>query len=152
MLPMLRWALNKQGKKFEVVFEYMPEVDQMQESLWTFKIDEQSIVVPFLLVGHVLEPKVALDKSMINFQNLLTGGKASQTVTLSNSEHIPFSWSFDSLVGQDANVLQLTPSSGSIGPHSSVPIDITFLPTQERSYNFNLVCNVKKKATRFFNW
>lgn len=46
------------GKKFEIVFEYTPEADQMQESLWKFEIAEQGIVVPFLLVGHVLEPKV----------------------------------------------------------------------------------------------
>ena len=45
-------------------------------------------------------------------------------------------------------MLKISPNSGTIGPQSSVAIDVTFMPVHERSYNFNLVCNVKKKASR----
>lgn len=40
---------------------------------------------------------------MLNFKELLIGGKASQTLMLTNSEHIPFAYAFDSLA-DDAQV------------------------------------------------
>jgi len=36
--------------------------------------------------------------------------------------------------------------SGVVPALSSLPIDITFTPKYELTYNYNLVCNVKRKA------
>eukprot|EP00961_Rhodomonas_salina_P272626 3683700-Rhodomonas_salina.1 len=45
------------GKKAEMVFEYTPESDQLLESVWRFNIPEHKLSVPFVLVGHVKEPR-----------------------------------------------------------------------------------------------
>lgn len=50
-----------------MVFEYTPTSDTLVESFWSFSIPSQGLVVPFLLVGHVTEPRVTLDRPAINF-------------------------------------------------------------------------------------
>jgi hydrocephalus-inducing protein len=50
-----------------MVFEYTPTADVLVEAFWSFSIPSQGIVVPFLLVGHVSEPRVSLDRPAINF-------------------------------------------------------------------------------------
>jgi hydrocephalus-inducing protein len=50
-----------------MVFEYTPTGDTLVESFWSFSIPSQGLVVPFLLVGHVTEPRVTLDRPAINF-------------------------------------------------------------------------------------
>lgn len=42
--------------------------------------------------------------------------------------------------------LIVTPMSGSIPPQSFIPIEIMFQPKYELEYNYNLLCNVKRKA------
>lgn len=39
------------GRQFEMVFEYVPVTDSMAESFWMFRIPEQGIEVPFLVVS-----------------------------------------------------------------------------------------------------
>mmetsp|Transcript_4036 Transcript_4036/g.9628 ORF Transcript_4036/g.9628 Transcript_4036/m.9628 type:complete len:4944 (+) Transcript_4036:104-14935(+) len=141
------------GKKAECVFEYTPEEDVILESFWRFTIPEHNISVPFLLVGHVVEPTVMLDHTFVNFNALLLGGKATQTIKIVNKEHIPFSFAFHAAsYGADDKtqpaVLRITPASGQVSPNSELPINITFAPTQEKTFNFNVVCNVRSKATR----
>jgi len=84
---------------------------------------------------------------------LLLGGKAEQTVNLVNNEHLPFHFSFDeSSFGADDQsqpaALRIEPSSGWVSPDSSQAIAVTFSPRLEKPYNFNVVCNVRSKATR----
>jgi hydrocephalus-inducing protein len=50
-----------------MVFEYTPTSDVLVESFWCFSIPSQGLVIPFLLVGHVTEPRVTLDRPAINF-------------------------------------------------------------------------------------
>lgn len=50
-----------------MVFEYTPTSDVLVESFWSFSIPSQGLVIPFLLVGHVTEPRVTLDRPAINF-------------------------------------------------------------------------------------
>jgi hypothetical protein len=50
-----------------MVFEYTPTSDTLVESFWSFSIPSQGLVVPFLLMGHVTEPRVTLDRPAINF-------------------------------------------------------------------------------------
>ena len=39
------------GRQFEMVFEYLPTKDSIAESFWMFRIPEQGIEVPFLVVS-----------------------------------------------------------------------------------------------------
>ena len=39
------------GRQFEMVFEYVPTTDSIAESFWMFRIPEQGIEVPFLVVS-----------------------------------------------------------------------------------------------------
>lgn len=80
------------GRQFEMVFEYTPQEDTGAEAHWVFRIPEQGISVPFLLVGHVSEPHVYFDRPSVNFGQCLVGGARGQgTVLLVNAEDLPFS-------------------------------------------------------------
>ena len=61
------------GKKTEIGFEYLPDSMELHESFWRFYIQEQNVSVSFLLVGAASDPQVSLDKSHLNFKELLIG-------------------------------------------------------------------------------
>ena len=145
------------GKKIEMIFEYTPDQNGLEESHWKFNIPAQSISVPFLLVGDVIEPRVSLEMASINFGKVLTGASAKQTIHIINSEAKPFSFSFDKS-SYEANAARIAstgqqpvvifePSSGTVPPNGSLPIQAMFTPIVEKSINFNVVCHVRKKPT-----
>ena len=106
--------------------------------------------MPFILVGHVKEPRVFLEKTYCNFNSLLIDHKGTQTVKLINREHIPFAFSFDGKTyGADADppVVKMTPHEGTVPPEGEQTITVEFTPRLEKNYNYNAVCLVKKKAT-----
>ena len=72
-----------------------PQCLSMQESFWRFSIPEHKLVVLFLLVGKVSEPRVAFDRPGLNFGKVLVGGRTTETVRLFNSEHLPFDFQLD---------------------------------------------------------
>jgi hydrocephalus-inducing protein len=153
-------CLTKSGeirpdKKFEMVFEFAPLVTDTKESFWRFLImgpvingEKMKIEETFLLVGMVEEPRVGTDSPAINFGERLIDGETVEKVRLVNKEHIPFSFSFDEssfkIEGQP-QVISVSPISGVVGPDTSTDIEVTFKPVQERAFNFNVVCNVKRK-------
>lgn len=61
------------GKKYEIVFEYKVNTLELTETFWRFSIDNHSLSVPFLIVAHGVEPNISLDRSHINFKQLLIG-------------------------------------------------------------------------------
>jgi len=142
------------GKKYEMVFEYTPDSEDIAETFFTFRIVEQGIAVPFLMVGHVVEPSVAFDVASVNFGKVLVGSRSRETVMLSNNEHIPFGFNFDratyEVPGGDGKrpVLAFEPSSGTVPPNSSIPVVVTFVPDVEKPLNYNVVAAVRKKPSR----
>jgi len=144
------------GKKYEMVFEYTPDSEDIAESFFTFRIVEQEIAVPFMLVGHVVEPAVAFDVASINFGKVLVGSRSRETVMLANNEHIPFGFNFDRTTyeapggggGGGKPVLAFEPSSGVVPPNSRIPVVITFVPDVETSLNYNVIAAVRKKPSR----
>lgn len=64
-------------------------------------------------------------------------------------EKVPFTYMLDlsNLVAaeRDSPILSFAPSSGTVAASSETVITITFKPTTERNFNYNLVCNVKRK-------
>ncbi|XP_069882349.1 hydrocephalus-inducing protein homolog isoform X1 [Dipodomys merriami] len=136
-------------KKAEIVFQFTPSHLDITEALWTFLIPEHNISVPFLLVGKTTDPLISLDKSHLNFSSLLIGREARESVQMINKEEQGFSFAFldNSRYSEGfSNSLVVCPMEGWIAPLSRFPIDIFFTPTQEGEVNFNLICNVKKKA------
>ena len=90
-----------------------------------------------------------MDRATVKFNRMLMGAKAHETVNIFNKEHIPFSFSFSqSTIERDgqADVLTLTPTSGVIGPGASCPIEVAFAPKENKFYNFNVLCNIKRRA------
>jgi len=142
------------GKKYEMIFEYLPDIDGNHESYWTFSIPSEKIKHHFAMIGRVTEPNVLLDVGSINFGPLLLGGKNKEVIKLKNLEHIPFTFNFDreSVKGDPeyGDSLMVTPMSGVISPDSEIPIEVTFQPKFERFYNYNLMLNIKQK-TRYVN-
>ncbi|KAJ3074073.1 hypothetical protein HDU98_012192 [Podochytrium sp. JEL0797] len=139
------------NKKFEMIFEFIPETISLKESFWKFEIIEHGIVIPFLLVGQALEPNVYFDRVSVNFKSLLVGRQVKETVQLVNNEDIPFAFNFNEtsfeLGADQVPVVRFSPTSGTIGGHSEVPIEIIFTPSTEKMFNFNLQCSIKKKPT-----
>ena len=120
-----------------------------------------------MFVGKVLEPKVTFSNSKIDFHAIAMGSQGgTEIITLDNKEHIPFNFSFDkssmSLIegaavngfyGTSKNaksypVLEIEPKSGVVPPYGSIPITFKFRPQEETHYNFNLVCEVKRKPQK----
>ena len=131
------------GKKFEILFEYQPDIVGTHESYWTFEIPEHGLVEKFLVVGTVIEPNVFFDVGKVDFGPLLIGGKNKETVKIKNLEEVPISFNFDkeSIVGSPeyADSLHVVPLNGIINPNSEVAVEITFMPKVELSdYNYNI--------------
>ncbi|XP_004431871.1 PREDICTED: hydrocephalus-inducing protein homolog [Ceratotherium simum simum] len=136
-------------KKAEIVFQFTPLHLDIMEAFWTFLIPEHNITVPFLLVGKATDPLINLDKSHLNFSCLLIGREVRETVQIINKEEQGFNFAFqdNSRYSEGfSNSLVVCPMEGWIPPLSRFPIDIFFTPKQEGDVNFNLICNVKKKA------
>ncbi|NXS93719.1 HYDIN protein, partial [Jacana jacana] len=136
-------------KKAEVKFEFIPRHLDITESFWVFTVPEQSISVPFLLVGNATDPLVTLDRSHLNFNWLLIGHKVHQTIHIINSEKEAFSFAFreSSLFSEACNAsMKIEPLEGSIAPLSRFPITIFLTPTLEGEVVFNLKCDVKRKS------
>jgi len=89
------------------------------------------------------------DVPRLNFNPLLLNAKSIERIQLMNKDHIPVSFNFsqDSVRGDNRyqNSLTVSPMSGVVGPNTSLPIEITFKPKVEGTYNYNLICNVKRK-------
>jgi hypothetical protein len=103
------------------------------------------------LIGYAQEPNVYINQSGLNFKSVLVGRQVKEILNLVNDESLPFSFQFnDSSVEMDSEglpVLRINPMSGTIYSGVEMPIEITFLPTAEKQYNFNLSCNIRKKPT-----
>ncbi|RKO94829.1 hypothetical protein BDK51DRAFT_29881 [Blyttiomyces helicus] len=138
-------------KKFEIAFEFFPETVEIKESLWRFNIVGHNISIPFLLVGQAMEPNVFMDRASVNFKSLLVGRQLKETVKLINNESIPFSFAFSEtsfeLGNEGTPVLRFSPTAGTVGANSEMPIEIIFSPSAEKMFNFNLLCNIRKKPT-----
>ncbi|XP_070253950.1 hydrocephalus-inducing protein homolog isoform X4 [Myotis yumanensis] len=136
-------------KKAEIIFQFTPLHLKTTEAFWTFSVPEHNITVPFLLVGKASDPLVNLDKSHINFSCLLIGREVRETVQIINREEQGFSFAFqdNSRYSEGFNEsLVVSPMEGWLPPMSRLQIDILFTPKQEGDVNFNLICNVKRKA------
>eukprot|EP00951_Prasinocladus_malaysianus_P037758 scaffold408084_cov47-Prasinocladus_malaysianus.AAC.3 len=85
-----RRGVCQSGKRYEMAFEYTPESDAIQEGFWQFRIPDQGITVPFLLVGHVKEPRVAMDRPGVNFGKVrkVDGDNHSLVVRLSGCQSV----------------------------------------------------------------
>jgi P pilus assembly chaperone PapD len=139
------------GRKFEMVFDFTPQTTQLYESFWRFRIPSLQIDVPFLLVGAITEPNIKLDRTRHSFGPILLGQKARETVNIMNSEKVPFAFHFERASfasgGLGSNsVMDILPASGTISPHSTLPVEITFAPTLEKQFNFNVELAIKSKS------
>jgi hydrocephalus-inducing protein len=103
-----------------------------------------------MVVGRVVEPNVLFETGKIKFGPLLLEGKNREVANIINQELIPFSFNFskESVKGSPdyGDSLRVNPMSGVVPPQSSMPIEILFQPKIEGPYNYNLLCNVKRKA------
>ncbi|KAI9095517.1 hypothetical protein DFS34DRAFT_651319 [Phlyctochytrium arcticum] len=138
-------------KKYEMAFEFSPDSTDLKEYLWKFSIPTHHIVVPFVLVGQAVEPNLVMDRVNVNFKSVLIGHQAREVVNLINNENVPFNFAIaDTSVEMSPEgvpVIRYSPSAGMVPAHSQVPVEITFLPCLEKTFNYNLVCNVRKKPS-----
>ena len=139
------------GKRHEMIFEYTPssnDVHGYQESFWRFTIPAQGIDQLFLIAGTVLDPRVQMDHTFVNFGQVLLGNEQKEIVHLVNREHIPFGFSFDkgALRGDSGKQqLIIEPMHGTIPADGKFPLTIRFAPTSEKTQNVNVTCNIRRK-------
>ncbi|XP_071959113.1 hydrocephalus-inducing protein homolog isoform X2 [Antedon mediterranea] len=137
------------GKKYEIYFEFIPNQLDVVESFWRFSIPEQNISVPFLLVGNAREPAISMDRSHINFRSILLGNAAEETVYLTNNENKPFQFSIDETSCHSegfSSFVTVTPMDGTIPAHAKIPINVHFVPREQKEVNFNLKVSIRKKT------
>lgn len=138
------------GKKSEMCFEYTPDTVGEHESRWIFRIPSENITAHFLIVGRVNEPNVLLESSRVKFGPLLLQGKNKEVIKIINQEHIPFAFNFtkESVRGNPdfGDSLKVSPMQGVVPALSDLPVEIAFTPKFELKYNYNLQCNIKRKA------
>jgi hydrocephalus-inducing protein len=71
-------------------------------------------------------------------------------VRIINQEHIPFAFNFtkESVRGNPdfGDSLKVSPMQGVVPALSDLPVEITFMPKYELTYNYNLQCRIKRKA------
>jgi len=82
-------------KKFEMIFEYIPDQDGTHEAYYSFEIPDRKIIQNFMLVGNVNEPNILFDVGKVSFGPLLIGGKNKEVVRLKNLEDVPINFHFD---------------------------------------------------------
>ncbi|KAI5082267.1 hypothetical protein GOP47_0002010 [Adiantum capillus-veneris] len=137
------------GRKYEMAFQYnLPRVEH-HESLWNFKIPEQKIEVPFLLVSNIKKPALKLDKSVINFGQVLVGSRVNHTVYLRNEEAMPFFFcfarrSYTGMQHESQSAIRIKPRSAIVKPASILPIEVSFAPLTEGRVNVKARCNLKR--------
>ena len=131
------------GRSTQMTFEYTPVTAGNHESLWRFRLPQQNVSALFLLAGSVVEPRVRLDTSRIDFRQSLVGVHNTETVAIINDEHVPFPFAFDRETLRAAGVVTVNPARGVVPPMGRISIEVEFSPTAETHYNFNLQCNVQ---------
>jgi hydrocephalus-inducing protein len=142
------------GKRIEMLFEYLPEDTHVAEAFFMFKLPKVGLSQLFLFAGKVNEPKISFSSAKLDFHAVMLGGEGiTETVYLENQEHMPFHFAFDKyslmqLDGPEGPVLTITPSEGSVPPNGKLPITFYFIPQEEVIYNYNVICNVKRKPNK----
>eukprot|EP00605_Chrysophyceae_sp_TOSAG23-4_P000636 GSChrysophyteH1.ASY1.ANO1.717.1 assembled CDS len=142
------------GKRIEVVFEYLPEETGVAESFFKFRLPNANLEQMFLFSGNVVEPRVFFSTSRLDFHSVMLGGQGHlEQIYLENNEHLPFNFQFDKaslaqLDGANGPVLEISPKQGTVAPHGKVPISLLFKPQDEVIYNYNIICDVKRKPNK----
>jgi hypothetical protein len=142
------------GKRVEMVFEYLPEETAPAEAFFKFKLPSVGLEQLFLFAGKVIEPKVFLSTSKIDFHSVMLSGEgSSEVVYLENTTHLPFNFAFEKgtllqLEGPKGPVLDINPKSGVVLPQGKIPISLAFKPQEEVAYNFNIQLDVKRKPNK----
>ncbi len=149
------------GHRSEMIFEFTPMSTDVCEAFYHFRIPQLVVDQVVLLCGKVNEPRVSLDTAVLNFKQLLVGATSSETITIMNQEHLPFAFDFDTS-SLDVGVRQprrgagsaaamqplvIKPASGVVPAKGSVTLEVHFHPTEEKTYNYNVACRIKKKPT-----
>ena len=134
------------GKKFEMTFEFLPSTLEYEECLWKFTIPSLALTVPLLFIGYIIEPKVLLDRSYLHFKPQLVSQVCRETVFLINDENRSYFFSVREtschMPGHQAS-LSVSPMSGTVEPHSRVPILITLPLKKQAEHSFNLKFDIK---------
>ena len=142
------------GKRVEMIFEFLPEDVSVAESFFKFRLPNAQLEQIFLFSGRVIEPKLNFNVSKINFQSVMLGGEGgSEVIYIENHEQTPFNFSFEKSAlqqfeGVSGPVLIIVPYSGTVPPSGKLPLRVFFRPQEEVLYNFNLVCEIKRKPTK----
>ena len=142
------------GKRIEIIFEYLPEDVNIAESFFRFRVPSAGLSQLFLFAGKVIEPKVSFSSSRVDFHSVMLGGEGGvNTIYIENQEHLPFNFAFDrsSLPSSDDHgkpILAISPLNGSVPPYGKTPVVITFQPSEETIYNYNISCDIKRKPNK----
>jgi hydrocephalus-inducing protein len=135
------------GKRAEIEFTYVTTSLEQAVSQWVFKIPNQKVEIPFLLLGSSRDVEVAFVQQSVDFGTILMGKKKHRTVILENHEDFQVSFHIDKLSLKAANgAIQVTPAHGTIHPKGNVEISITYAPTTDKSLSIVATFSVKSKV------
>ncbi len=140
------------GKPREMVIEYVPATMEPVDYYLTLSIPQLRLTMPFLAHCRPSEPEVSLSASRVSFDSQLVGTIQSQTVSLINSESMPFAFKFTGRALHQAvkgatPAVTITPASGVAPANTTVELRVDFEPSAEEGYNYQLTGHVDRMAT-----
>ena len=102
--------------------------------------------------GRVLGPTFKVSTKSIDFGVVSCGFLYTNTFNIQNTSDIPleFSSKIVSDDGFNAREFSISPGSGTISPHSSIPVSIEFIPSQLKRYSVQVVFDGTNGADSLF--
>ncbi|KAL5112998.1 hypothetical protein TcWFU_009781 [Taenia crassiceps] len=139
-------ALIKPGDSTDVKVFFMSQTKETKEVCVIFEANSHR--TSLLLVGQTKEAVVAFDRSHLHLPELPVGREVVEVVHLVNTEAIPIKFKIHKSTlhcNESLNKLSILPMGGCIKPNERFPLEIHFLPTEERRCNFNILCKVEHR-------
>lgn len=138
------------GKRMEFSVEF-----SAPESLYTyaacsrFFIPSDNVGQTFYFRGMAEEPVLFFDVPKVDFHKLMIGSSTAASFKLVNCESVAYPFLIERMTIESVegdSTLSVSPLSGVIPPKSSVTIHAIFQPSQERPFNWQMLCKVKRKS------
>ena len=111
-------------------------------------VPSRKLVFPFKFVGRGREPRIVLDRPMMNLgQRLVNNVAGTGSFKIVNMEELPFHWEIQ---GELVDEMVVKPMKGVIQAKGETEILVKIKPREEKIYNINLTVQIRRKQTPLY--
>ena len=135
------------GKKVQINIAFEAKhIEPITECVWKLTLQSgnrrKAEELKFLMVGHVTEPNVYLDRAYLSLGRLLLNHKTTQTINLINKENMDYNFNIipESCYSEGKqSSLTITPSSGKVLKNSKLQLNISYEAKSPGESTFNVL-------------